>query len=97
MYEGRITFPTEIVYLNYIRRLHYEIPGADETLRSFESRDRFRQLKSVGIVGFFFFLKKPQPTKMFVIRLIESPLGFSQKSTIVAVQRRCNQLQYPLL
>lgn len=34
---------------------------------------------------------------MFVIRLIESPLGFSQKSTIVAVQRRCNQLQYPLL
>lgn len=58
MYEGRITFPTEIVYLNYIRRLHYEIPGADETLRSFESRDRFRQLKSVGIVGFFFFLKK---------------------------------------
>lgn len=54
-----MTFPAEIVYLNYVWRLHYEIPGADETLRSFESCDRFRELKSVGIVGFFFFLKKP--------------------------------------
>lgn len=46
LHEGRITFPTEAVYLDYMWRLHYKIPGAEETLRSFESHDTFRKLKS---------------------------------------------------
>jgi len=56
-------------------------------LRSFESHSTFRLLKSADILGFFF-LKKNQPNKMVVIKLLESPLGFSQKSAIVAVQHR---------
>lgn len=76
--------------------MHYEIVGADETLRRFESHEAFRQLNMKISWGLFFFLKET-PTYQTVIKLIESPLGFSQKSTIEAVQCRCNQLQYPLI
>lgn len=96
LYGGRAAFPIEIVYLNYVWRLQYEIPGADETWRNAESRDSCRQLKSIEILGYFFFLK-PEPNQVSVIGLIESPVGFSQKSTLVTVRCRWNQLQYLLL
>lgn len=55
MYKGRVTFPTEIVYLNNMWRMHYEIVGADETLRRFESREAFRQLNMKISWALYFF------------------------------------------
>lgn len=76
-------------------RMHCEIVVAGETLRSFESCEAFRQLNMKISWAFFFFPLKRNPNYQTVIKLIESPLGFSQESTVEAVQCRCNQLQYP--
>lgn len=75
--------------------MHCEIVRADETLRSFESCEAFRQLNMK--ISWAFFSPKRNPNYQTVIKLIESPLGLSKKSTLEAVQCRCNQLQYPLI